>query len=563
MTNSQSFTPTAAFAFAAAAMVSEIGNEPRNWNEAMKSSNKDKWIAASKEEYDSLEKHKVWEWSELPPSKKALDTKWVFKVKTNADGEAVRYKARLVARGFMQEQGIDFNETFAAVVKSDTWKLFFALVALQDLECDQVDITTAFLNGDLENDEIYVQAPRGYEQYNNGKKLYWRLRKTLYGLKQSARYWFRTMEKKLKKIGFSRSSMDHGLFYQNGVWILLYVDDLLIAARTQRQVNKVKLQIFETFDGKDLGPVSFFLGVKITRDRATRTIYLSQQGYIEKLLKDCGMDSCNTNNKSPLSKSQYEALMVPPPSEHRASAAERTEFQRMVGYILYAAMQTRVDMAFDIIALARYMSNPTPAAMIGIKSVLRYAAREKDRGIKISFGPKKQGTEELGLEIYCDSSYAADKASRRSHSGWVAMAGNGPIAWHTALQKTVSNSTCEAEYMEMSLAAQHASWTRQILKEFGYKGKDAVPTVIREDNNAAIQLAKNPEFHKRTKHIDVKWHYVRQEQEEGRVAVQYVSTQENKADGLTKPRDAQKQELFLEQLGMAKESMTKAKKGQN
>ena len=357
------------------------------------------------------------------------------------------------------------------------------------------------------------------------------------------------MERRLTKLKFTRSNLDHGLFNKNGIWILLYVDDLLIAAKRRENVDAVKQLIFREFDGKDLGPVNYFLRVKITRNRQNRAIYLSQKSYVKKLLTEYGIDGCNTATKTPLSKSMYDTLR-PAGEGFQVSSADRKAYQRMVGYLMYAATQTRIDIAFDISTLARYMSSPPDAAQAAIKHMLRYIRRTKDLAIKIEFG---SSTRELGLEIHYDSSFGVDKTTRRSHAGWVATAGGGPIAWHSALQKIVATSTYEAEYMELTVAAQYTSWLRQILKDFGYKGKDGLPIVIREDNNAAILLLKNLEFHKRTKHIDVKFHYCREEQENGRIAVKYVPTQDNVADGLTKPRDAIKQEQFVQQLHLVKQ----------
>jgi hypothetical protein len=260
--------------------------EPRSLAEAKDDYIWDKWHKAMVDEYDSLIENGTWTLVDPPPGRRILRGKWVYKIKRGSNGEILRYKARWVVRGFEQEQGLDYNETFASVVKPMSYKALFALAAAHDLELEQMDVKTAFLYGDIE-EEIYVEQPPEVGDKHSGKVC--RLNKALYGLKQSPRVWYNTLAAFLKKSGFEPLSPDFSVFHHNGTFIAAYVDDLLIIGPSKEEIQKVKDALNEEFQMTDLGPCQYYLGLRVRRDRRNRTIYLSQQGYLERVLKDFDM----------------------------------------------------------------------------------------------------------------------------------------------------------------------------------------------------------------------------------------------------------------------------------
>ena len=240
--------------------------EPKNYSEAISSEDSTKWIAAMQEEVVSLLKNETWELVKLAEGKRVISCKWIFKRKEGIPGvESTRNKARFVVRGFDQEKGIDFNEVFSPVVRHTSIHILLALVALYDLEMEQLDVKTAFLHGNLE-EEIYIQQPEGFVVPGKENHVY-RLKKSLYGLKQSPRQWYKRFDSFM--VG-SRSSYDNCVYFQKTsdgsfIYLLLYVDDMLIAARDKSLVNKLKTQLSSEFDMKDLGPAKIILGIEINK----------------------------------------------------------------------------------------------------------------------------------------------------------------------------------------------------------------------------------------------------------------------------------------------------------
>ena len=240
---------------------------------------------------------KTWELRKLPPGKKSIPCKWVFKRKLNADGSIERYKARLVVKGFHQRLGIDYNLVFAPVVRASTVRLFFSIVAAEDLECHAIDINNAFVQGDLEED-IYMKQPPGFE---DGSHLACFLNKSLYGLKQAPRVWNKKLSDYIIFVGFVRSPSDGALFILHSaeldiVFLLIYVDDIQIASKKLSSVEAIKKILLTRFPGKDLGPSRFFLQMSISRDRKKRFLYLRQQRHIEKLLQQTKLQNANPHS---------------------------------------------------------------------------------------------------------------------------------------------------------------------------------------------------------------------------------------------------------------------------
>src|SRR3569623_1280881 len=398
-----------------------------------------------------------WELFPKPEGVKPVPMKWVYKIKRDALGNVERFKSRLVAKGFLQRQGIDFEEVYAPVTKHTTLRALLGVVAARDLELHQLDVKTAFLNGELE-EEIYMQQPQGYEQ--GGPDLVCRLKKTIYGLRQAPRAWHQRLKAELCTRDLTAAESDAALFTGEGdgdrVWIIVWVDDILIAAAGEQRVAKVKEHLASKFDVRDLGPAEYFLGMELSRDRVTRTVTLTQKKLPRELVERFGMTSAKPRSV-PLAAG--EKLLKEGTLLDTATFA----FSELVGSLLYLSVCTRPDIAQAVGALARYMASPTEEHWSAALGVVRYLAGTQEAGV--TFG----GSEEP-LVGYCDADYAGDGDSRRPTTGYAFLIYGGAASWSSRLQPTVAASTVEAEYMSAAQAAKEALWLRKLCADLGIAG---------------------------------------------------------------------------------------------
>lgn len=499
--------------------------EPNTFQEAMSGPDAEKWFAAMLDEINSLKVNGTWTLVARDPrlDPKAIPTRWVFKVKLTDKGEIERYKARLVAKGFKQVYGVDYTEVYAPVSKHTTLRVLLFKVASEDLHLHQVDIKTAFLNGVLE-EEIYVKQPPGFEE--GGKNVVCRLHKALYGLKQAPRAWHQRLAKELEELGFVACEADPGLYVyrkegDSEIYLLVYVDDMLIASPSLESVTKVKESLGSLFDLHDLGEAKFFLGMEIIRGvdlNGTKFLKLSSTKLVNELLAANGL--ADSKGKSiPLDPS----LKV---SDVHAGVplSSPQEYSEILGSLLYLANTTRPDIAFAVCLLSRYRNAPTTVQMLGIKSVLKYLAGTRTVGLVWKAGEK-------GILGFCDSDYAGDISTRKSTTGWVFLAGGGAVCWSSKRQQCVTTSTVEAEYVAMTPTVKEAIWLRKLLVALG---EDIAVPKIYSDNTGALSLLKNVISSPRTKHIDVAYHFAREAAMEGKVDISYIPSEDNAADMFTK-----------------------------
>ena len=508
--------------------------EPRHYKEAMADPDSDKWSAAMQEEYASLQDNKTWTLVDRPTNQRVLPGKWVYKHKRGPNGEIVRYKARWVIRGDQQREGIDFNETFATVVKPMSYKLIFAIAAALDWEIDQMDVKTAFLYGKVE-ETVFMEQPTGLD---DGSPKVCKLDRALYGLKQAPRVWYNTLSDFLQQLGFQPLDADASVFHKKGVIIAIYVDDLLIAGRDRHEIDVLKKALNQRFQMSDLGPVNFYLGMTVTRDRPNRVLRLGQHSYLTKVLRDFGMEECKAA-VTPMDAAGSN--LVPAPKEYTATPAVVKEYQRLIGSLMYAMLGSRPDIAFAVSMVSRFASNPTPEHTTAAKRILRYL-----RGT-LDFQLTYRG--DLGaLTGYSDADWAGDKDTRRSTGGFVFNVGSGIVSWSSKRQATVALSSCESELMAETQAAKEAVWLSRFLAEVLHQ--EQVTVVLHCDNQGAIALAKNDQFHARTKHIDIREKWVREAVAAGQVELQYIPTDSQLADGLTKPLPKDKFNFFRSAIGV-------------
>ena len=364
-----------------------------------------------KEKVQSLIENKTWILCSPPKGRHVLRGKWVYKLKRGIDGSVVRFKARWVVRGFEQREGLDYNETFAAVVKPMSYKAIFAIAVVNDWELEQMDVVTAFLCGYVD-EEIYVELPGGFGK--PGKVC--RLRKALYELKQFSRVWYNTLATFLRDQGFLAMDADLSVFANGKVIIVIYVDDLLITGPRKADIQWVKDVLHGRFKMIDLGPMHYYLGMGIERDRRQRTLHLSQKVYLKKVLKDHGMWECKPV-ATPMDSTRLEAAAP----NHVATAGQRHAYQSAVGSLMYAMLGTRPDLAYAVSVVSRYASNPTNTHWKAVKRIFRYIKGTLD--LRLTFSGALSP-----LSGYIDADWGGDPDIRRSTSGYVFNVGSGAIS---------------------------------------------------------------------------------------------------------------------------------------
>jgi transposase InsO family protein len=531
--------------------------DPSTYEEAMGRPDAPMWRAAMQAEIDSLRAAGTYDVVPLPHGRSAIGGKWVYRTKRNAAGDIVKYKARWVAQGFSQKFGIDYNETFAPVARFDSIRAILAMVAHHDWELHQMDVKSAYLNGDLD-EEIYMHQPIGFVIGDCGG-LACRLNKSLYGLKQAGRTWNKRIDSALRSLHFQPIHADPCVYaYRRESVILiisLYVDDLLLASSSLVELNKVKAELSSCFEMEDLGEARFILGIQITRDCAARTLTICQSAYTLDVLKRFNMQDCEpVSTPMTLDKLFPSAKAGDAPATGQQSAdvqldeAGTKRYQSAVGSLMYASQATRPDITYAVTALSQFCSKPTEEHWRAVKRVLRYLRGTMHYGLTYRGPTSPNEPPSLTLRGYCDSDWAEDSIDRRSITGYAFLLSGAPISWASRKQSTVAHSSTEAEYMAVSDAAKEAVWWRSFLSSLGFNQSNA--TTILSDNQGSIKLSKNPENHRRTKHIDVRYHYIRECVSEGTVLLDYISTKEMAADVLTKPLGRLQHATTIKLLGM-------------
>ena len=503
---------------------SQSDEEPNTFQQAMVSSNKAKWEQAMNSEIQSLLDHDAWELvDKLPKGAKALGSKWVFKEKRGEDGEIVRYKARLVAQGFNQRQGKDYDETFSPVVRSESVRTVLALAVKNKLKVHHMDVQTAFLNGELK-EKVFIKQPEGFVSKNNPDAIC-KLKKSIYGLKQSSRCWNSALHDHLIESGYTQSVSDPCIYTaSDGKQVIaIYVDDIILAAETDELLAHMKAMVKSKFDVSDLDELDYFLGVSI--DQSGNGIWLGQPAYTRRVLERFGMEDC----KPVSTPADPSVKLVKEGTDSKL--ADVSKYQSAVGSLLYISQWTRPDIAFAVSNVAKFCSKPTEEHYTAVKRIMRYLKGTIDHGLLYPTN------ESQGFVGFSDADWAGDINDRRSTSGYLFKLGACTISWRSKKQVCVALSTAEAEYIALSAAAQESVWLNRLLNELG---ECYDYCVIKEDNQSAISMSKNPTFHGRGKHIDIKYHFVRDLVGKRSIVIEYCPSCSMQADILTKVLDAGK-----------------------
>lgn len=491
-------------------------NEPTSHKDAIRSPEKDLWEEAMDSEMNSLQENDTWKLVSLPKGRKAIPCKWVFRVKMNADGSIDKYKARLVIKGFHQKKGIDYEQTFSPVTRMGTVRSVLSVAANEGLVMLQFDVSTAFLYGSL-NEEIFMKQPEGY---NDGSGRVCLLRKSLYGLKQAPRCWNRCILDFFKEIGFKASEADPCLLIREKgcgkVIVALYVDDGLVAGSSQQLIDEFIKELSGRFK-ITTKPASYFLGIEI--ESRGDGIKIVQTSYVRKILRRFGMDTCKPVS-TPIVKDGTS-------SEKVDMSYMKNNYRQIVGALAYLMVCTRPDIAYAVSVVSRSLEKPEEVDCVRLKRIMRYLQYTPDLGIMY----KKHYKEGI-LECYSDADHAGDVSTGRSTSGVLCMYAGGAISWLSQRQASVAISTTEAEIVAASEAARETIWLARLLNKIVVLKN--IPC-LRVDNEAAIRLAENPEFHRRTKHIRVRHFFVRELVTSGELNVNKIASEEQLADIFTKP----------------------------
>ncbi|KAL2241352.1 UNVERIFIED_CONTAM: Retrovirus-related Pol polyprotein from transposon RE1 [Sesamum indicum] len=490
-----------------------ILQEPKSFSEAVQHK---EWREAMNAELQALDANHTWKVVPLPPGKRAIGCKWVFKTKLRADGSVERYKARLVAKGFNQIAGIDYTDSFSPVAKSVTVRIFLAIAAAYTWPIQQLDINNAFLHGYLEED-IFMSPPEGYDVPPN---LVCKLQRSLYGLKQASRQWNAEFTLKLTAYGFAQSVHDHCLFVKpssSGLMALLvYVDDILITGPSLDDISRVKQYLHSLFTIKDMGNARYFLGLEIAR--STSGLYVAQTKYAMDIITDTG-----------LAQAKPASSPFPPGLKLDASSgpvfSRPDSYRRLVGRLLYLGF-TRPDISYSVQQLSQYLNQPHDSHWRAALHVVRYLKGCPSKGLYFP------ASNSLVLRAFCDADWASCPDSRRSLTGYCVFLGDALVSWKTKKQSTVSRSTAESEYRSLASTVCELRWISFILSDFNIS--TSLPIELFCDNKAALHILANPVFHERTKHIELDCHLVRNAYKDGFIAPSFVPGVLQLADVFTK-----------------------------
>ncbi|KAL6347058.1 hypothetical protein AAG906_012309 [Vitis piasezkii] len=492
--------------------------EPTSYTQAVSDP---QWRAAMGREFDALMENGTWSLCPRPLDKHIVRNKWVYKIKRRPDGSIERFKARLVAKGYDQKSGVDYHETFSPVIKPTTIRLVLAIAVHFHWPIQQLDVSNAFLHGFLD-EEVFMEQPRGFVDETKPHYVC-KLHKSLYGLKQAPRAWFRRLSQQLIELGFHESVNDYSLFTLHTdharIFVLIYVDDILVTGSDTFAITKLIRHLQSIFHVKDLGSLSYFLGVEV--DRSSQGLHLRQTKYICDLL-----DRTHMAGAKPLASPTVASTKLS--STNGELLSDPSTYRHIIGALQYCTI-TRPDISY--VNHCQYMHQPRTPHWQAMKRVLRYLKGSVNHGLFYTPSP-------LQLHTYCDSDWAGNPDDRRSTSGYGVFLGRNLVSWSSKKQHVVSRSSTEAEYRSMALATAEVYWLRMLFKELAI-GLIHIPTIWC-DNIGAIALASNPVFHARTKHVEIDYHFIREKVCNHDIQVQHISTVDQIADVFTKGQTAKR-----------------------
>jgi hypothetical protein len=507
---------------------------PRNYAEAMKLPDAREYHAATMKEFAQLKERGVYEVVPLPPGKRALSTKLVYKKKYRPTGEVKKYKARCVARGFLQKKGQDYEDSWAGTANPTAIRVLIALAISYGWTRHQIDITTAYLYA-LLAEETYarppppIQLPKGHV---------WRVRRALYGLCQSGRAWFHRLKGEMVTLGFRQSPYDPCIYIHKTkpLIVSVVVDDLSIFTPNRDHTTWFKSQLSHIFNITEEDEDCTYLGMQIQQDQGC--ISLHQSTYTRTIL-----DRYDFRGLAPTRIPAKPGLKLTKNTATDVNTARQKLYLEKYGSLNYLPTMTRPDLAYSLSLCGRYMANPTQEHMDALDTV--YAYLKATPHIAISY---RKGTP--SLEGYVDADWVGCLDTRRSTTGYVFTFAGGPVSWSSKRQNIVALSTTEAEYIAAGEAVKEALWLKRFVNDLSFEGYNISSVPVNVDNKSAIALTKNPIGHQRTKHIDARHHFIRDVIEDGHVTIKWISGKDNIADMFTKALPRASFEEFKKRLNL-------------
>lgn len=500
---------------------SETHNEPKSYKEAMKGEDRNEWLQAMEQELSMINEKGTWELVDLPIGRKAVGSKWVFKLKSEDNGKNIRRKARLVAQGFTQQHGVDYEEVFAPVTRGTTMKMLLSLASKRKYDVKHFDITSAFLNGKLE-EEIFMKQPPGFCQNDQ----VYRLKKSIYGLKQAAHVWNQTLHQSLMRNGCKQSETDKCLYTLTSegdkLFLLVHVDDILMATNSEALGEKLMESIGKDFELKDLGRVKVYLGIETERETERDEVgnfSIAQTQHIDKIILEAGLAEAKIS-KYPMDTGYHKL--------EGNLLNTNNEYRRLIGMLLYLSTNSRPDIASSVAILSQRVSKPRDVDLNEVKRVIRYLKGTRNLRLCLSDPEKEQE-----LFAYSDADWGENKVDRKSHSGYFCSMNGGAISWTCRKQSIVALSSAEAEYVALTETCKELMWIRRVAKDFGENPPKTIN--IFTDSQSAMAMINNRKFSNRTKHIDTKFHFVQDQVANGEMKLTYHPTETNIADMMTKP----------------------------
>lgn len=543
---------------------------PSTMKAAMKSPHWSYWRAATASEYRSIMQHNTFELVPTPsPAPNLVSCKWVFSVKEK-DGMVVRFKARLVARGFTQQLGIDYEQTYSPVLKYKTLRIILTLVVRYGWRLEIMDVQTAYLHADLK-ETVYMQQPEGFEQRDSQhakggivtRPLVCLLKKALYGLKQAGREWNVHLDNFVQSLGFTRCVSDSCLYVKTSrsgrpMLLSVYVDDIpsAYAIEDESEWGEIKAAFFSRFKIAFQADADWILNMRITRDSSGHRLILDQQAYIEQILEDFNMDECK-----PVSHpgAQEELLITRDDNTagDNSSQAEQAElrafpYRRAIGLLMYLSNTSRPDITHSVNVASRFIERPNITHVRAVKQIFRYLSGTRQHGLLFAWNGDESAALPLELIGYADANWGGCRDTGRSTTGTIITLGGSIVDWTSKRQTTVALSSCEAEYMSVAHTMQSILWLQHVLGEIGFtevnssaaashthSKRTASSLVTRtpklfNDNQSTIAMSHNDVYHQRSKHINLRYHFVREAVAAKKVHLEWCSTREQLADILTK-----------------------------
>ncbi|GJV05787.1 putative ribonuclease H-like domain-containing protein [Tanacetum coccineum] len=491
--------------------------EPKKIFEALQD---DSWVQAMQEELLQFKLQQVWVLVDLPHGMKVIGTKWVYKNKRDERGVVVRNKARLVAQGYTQEEGIDYDEVFAPVARMEAIRLFLAIASFMRFIVYQMDVNSAFLYVTID-EEVYVSQPPGFVDPDHPKKVY-KVVKALYGLHQAPRAWYATLSTFLEKHGYKRGTIDKTLFIKRDkkdiMLVQVYVDDIIFGSTKKSWCDEFEALMKSRFQMSSMGELTFFLGLQVKQNK--EGIFISQDKYVAEILKKFDLVSV----KTAITPMETKVALT---KDEEAVDVDVHLYRSMIGSLMYLTA-SRPDIMFAVCVCSRFQVTPKTSHLNAVKRIFKYLKGKPNLGL---WYPRESP---FDLEAFSDSDYGGSNLDRKSTTGGCQFLGQRLISWQCKKQTIVATSTTEAEYVAAANCCGQVLWVQNQLLDYGF---NFMNTKIHIDNESTICIVKNPVYHSKTKHIEIRHHFIRDCYEKKLIKVEKIHTDLNVADLLTKPFD--------------------------